>query len=307
MLKPIKKRYDGIAEYFKKRGGKMEATNEPIHNELIRTVLSNMGKIGEVVKQDFVLNRNKELKSYCLHVLNVSKQRTKMLLEETEKDINEIVEHMGVGLYIPAVISATGNISPSNHKYTYVNEISFHHVSSMISALKIARFLGMTQDEQRDLAIGMGNHDISKYLMPEIVSKPGELNSEEEMIMRMHPEISYAILNASGYEIPERSLAITLYHHEKGDGSGYPNGLKSDQIPDIVKVAQVADIFDALTDPERPYRKRPFSLREAVGIIIKEGNQGKLEKQVTDALVTLNREGRTKPGETGYYQNGIPN
>ena len=301
MLKPICAdwKYSGIKGFANRK--KSDISKVLAQNELFAKLFHDMQSVEASIKSDFVLNKANGLRKYFLFVLNKSKERTKMFFEETEKDINDIVDHMQMGLYIPAVIGKSGNLLQSNRQYTHVNEISFHQVASMLSALKISRYLGMTQDEQRDLAIGMAGHDISKFLMGSIVSKREELTPEEEELLRFHPEAGFAIYKSSGHEMPQRSLDIVLLHHEKDDGTGYPFGLKGDQIPPLVKIARVADMFDALTDPERPYRSRPFNLKESMNIIINDMDNGRLDKTVVNALVALNRKGREHPSETGYY------
>jgi putative two-component system response regulator len=85
-----------------------------------------------------------------------------------------------------------------------------------------------------------------------IVLKPGPLSDEEWSIMRKHPEYAYHMLSPISYL--RSALDIPYCHHEKWDGSGYPRGLKGDQIPLAARVFAIVDVWDALTS-DRPYRK----------------------------------------------------
>lgn len=283
-----------------KEGEKMNLKEAARNIPLLTNLVHNMGQVEESVRNDFILNTDDSLTQYCLFVLEKNKKQTQLFLEDTENDIKELIAHTKLGMYSPARL-VMGKVVPSSHLYSKASETCFHQISSMLKAVKIARTVGLTQEEQRELAIGMANHDIGKYLLLDIVSKPGRLNVSEELAMRMHPEIGYAVLKASGYEMPEKSLEIVMSHHERADGSGYPNGLKD--IPDIVKIATIADIFDALTDKKRPYRKRPYTLKECVSIMIDDAYNGKIDKGLTDVLVGLNRASRNHPAATGYYSN----
>ena len=96
-------------------------------------------------------------------------------------------------------------------------------------------------------------HDIGKMGIPDsILLKPGPLSEREWEIMRQHPVFAFQLLNP----IPHlrQALDIPLYHHEKWDGTGYPQGLKGEQIPLAARIFAIADVWDALRS-DRPYRK----------------------------------------------------
>jgi len=96
-------------------------------------------------------------------------------------------------------------------------------------------------------------HDIGKLGVPDqIIFKSGSLTDEEWKIMRKHPQFAYEMLADIEYLIP--ALEIPCYHHEKWDGSGYPEGLSGDQIPLAARLFAVVDVWDALSS-DRPYRK----------------------------------------------------
>jgi len=114
------------------------------------------------------------------------------------------------------------------------------------------RFFG-EEDELKKLRIGSLLHDIGKIGVPDaILSKPGPLTPEERLIMQKHPLISKEILS----RIPSLAccMDIPLYHHEKYDGTGYPFGLKGQEIPLTARIFAVIDVYEALIS-DRPYRK----------------------------------------------------
>ena len=98
-------------------------------------------------------------------------------------------------------------------------------------------------------------HDIGKIGIPDsILLKEGPLTKEEQDVMKTHPRIGYDILKGSPSKYLSMGAIIALGHHEKYDGSGYPNGLHAEDIPLVARVVAVADVFDALVS-ERPYKK----------------------------------------------------
>jgi putative two-component system response regulator len=127
-------------------------------------------------------------------------------------------------------------------------------------------------------------HDIGKIGIPDaVLLKPGRLSDEEWTVMRRHVEIGVSICS------PLRSLRAVLpvirHHHEHQDGSGYPDGLKGEEVPLLARIFQIVDVFDALTN-DRPYRKAT-SAPEALDIIHRETRGGWWDKRVVDAFSHL--------------------
>lgn len=119
----------------------------------------------------------------------------------------------------------------------------------------IGRNLGLSEADQTLLLDAAPMHDIGKVGTPDhILLKPGRLDPEEMEIMRQHAAIGYEILKGSPSPLLQKAAIIALSHHEKVDGSGYPGGLKGEDIPLDGRIVAVADVFDALTS-ERPYKK----------------------------------------------------
>jgi PAS domain S-box-containing protein/putative nucleotidyltransferase with HDIG domain len=118
--------------------------------------------------------------------------------------------------------------------------------------LQLAREMGMKTEELLHVRRGTLLHDIGKMAIPDqILMKPTELNEEEWEVMKQHTTFAYEMLQAIEYLRP--ALDIPVYHHERWDGSGYPEQLKGTEIPLAARIFAVIDVWDALTS-ERPYR-----------------------------------------------------
>jgi putative nucleotidyltransferase with HDIG domain len=136
--------------------------------------------------------------------------------------------------------------------------------------VKIAEKFGIRGEKLRYVKWGALLHDIGKLGVPDsILLKPGPLTEEEWEIMKKHPEYGYNMLKKVDFLLP--ALEIPLYHHEKWDGSGYPKGLKGDEIPLPARIFAVVDAWDALTN-ERPYRP-PWSKEKALEYIISQSGK----------------------------------
>jgi putative two-component system response regulator len=119
-------------------------------------------------------------------------------------------------------------------------------------ALATGERLGLDRESLRSLWMGSILHDVGKIGIPDsILKKPGPLTAEEAEVMKRHPLISAAIVERSSFLKP--ALPGILHHHEKWDGTGYPYGLKGEEIPHEGRIIAVADAFDAITT-DRPYR-----------------------------------------------------
>jgi putative nucleotidyltransferase with HDIG domain len=119
--------------------------------------------------------------------------------------------------------------------------------------VRIAQEMGVGEPEITEIRRGALLHDVGKIGIPDaILRKPGKLTPEEWAEMRRHPEIGFRIL--SGIKFLEKSLPIVIAHQERYDGSGYPRGLRGDEIPLGARIFAVVDTLDAMTS-DRPYRK----------------------------------------------------
>jgi putative two-component system response regulator len=138
-------------------------------------------------------------------------------------------------------------------------------------AARLGTRLGLEAESVKALRRAGYLHDIGKVGVPDIVLlKPGPLDEAERVIMRSHVEIGVRICAPLRTFRPV--LPIIRHHHERRDGSGYPDGLTSKEIPELVSVFQVVDVFDALTR-DRPYRTA-VSSQEAIAILREETDRG---------------------------------
>ncbi len=158
-----------------------------------------------------------------------------------------------------------------------------HSTEIAYLAKKIAQAMGLPQGEIEKVDIAARVHDIGKIAIPDsILLKPGSLNAEEWVTMKRHPVISAELIE--GLEIYRPVANAVRHEHEHWNGSGYPNGLRGDQIPLIARIITAADIYNALST-DRPYRKA-FSHEEAIQMI--KGMKGAdLDPVVADALLRV--------------------
>ena len=155
-----------------------------------------------------------------------------------------------------------------------------HNYRVTYYSIKIAQQLNLPKEKITSLIKGAFLHDVGKIAISDtILLKPTKLNDTEFEIMKTH--------TIKGAEIVQKNPwlkdahDIILHHHEKVDGSGYPDGLKGDDIPHNARIFAVADVFDALTS-KRPYKK-PFSLNESMNIIINDPGTH-FDKEIIDAF-----------------------
>lgn len=147
--------------------------------------------------------------------------------------------------------------------------------------------LGLEQDAAHHMGVMSILHDVGKLYIPdEILKKPGKLDADEWAIMKRHPEYGLRILGENPFY--EMARDIALCHHESIDGSGYPKGLKGEQIPLSARIVRVADMFDALTS-RRPY-KEPWSVAAALELLRSQAGSS-LDTAVVDALGRLAERG----------------
>ena len=128
-----------------------------------------------------------------------------------------------------------------------------HVRRTQIYATEMGKLLRVSEPELRALVAGALLHDIGKLAVPEyILNKPGKLTESEFAKMKIHPTVGGDILKRVNFPYPVED--IVRYHHEKWDGSGYPKGLRAEEIPLVARIISVVDFYDA-TRCDRPYRK----------------------------------------------------
>jgi putative nucleotidyltransferase with HDIG domain len=173
----------------------------------------------------------------------------------------------------------------SRDKYT-----AFHSVNVARYSDLIAKEMRLSPKFCEDMMLGALLHDIGKIGIPEhILNKPDKLTDAEYEIIKTHPTIGYEMVKHINAFEKNGVLDAILYHHEREDGSGYPKGLYSEEIPSIAKIIAVADSFDAMTS-NRTYRKGnsfDFAINE---IVLNKGKR--YDPQVVEAFYRIiQREG----------------
>jgi putative two-component system response regulator len=174
------------------------------------------------------------------------------------------------------IIQRLGRASEYKDNETGMHIIRMSHYSKALSMA-----YGFDEEQADDLFHAAPMHDIGKIGIPDsIMLKPGKLNDEEFTIMKTHPEIGAEILGESDSDLIELAKIVSLTHHEKWDGSGYPKGLTGTDIPIHGRIVALTDVFDALTS-KRPY-KEAWSVDKALAFIHEQKG-----KHFDPELVTL--------------------
>lgn len=154
--------------------------------------------------------------------------------------------------------------------------------------VRVARVCGIPESRLPHLRRGALLHDIGKLGVPDhILLKPGKLDAEEWAIMRRHPELAYQLLAPISYLCP--ALDIPYCHHEKWDGSGYPRGLKGEEIPLEARIFAVVDVWDALCS-DRPYRPA-WPEEKALAYLIEEAGSH-FDPRVVEVFLKTVHSGR---------------
>jgi putative two-component system response regulator len=152
------------------------------------------------------------------------------------------------------------------------NETGLHVIRMSHFARLLGLASGMTEHQADDLLHAAPMHDVGKIGIPDrILQKPGPLDPEEWKVMQGHSRIGAEIIGEHGAGMLALARNIALTHHEKWDGSGYPNGLAGEAIPLEGRIVAIADVFDALTS-KRPY-KQAWSEDEATDYLVKQKGQ----------------------------------
>lgn len=165
--------------------------------------------------------------------------------ETAKAVVHELVETITEDANTALWLTSLKNV----HEYT-----AQHCINVSVLAIVFGKHLGFTQDQLKLIGLGALLHDVGKMnTPPEVLNKPGKLTAEEFEVIKRHPVDGYETMLATG-NVPDQSLQIIKYHHERLSGRGYPDGLKGDQISTAVLMVAIADVYDAMTS-ERVYHE----------------------------------------------------
>ncbi|HET7198483.1 MAG TPA: HD domain-containing phosphohydrolase [Burkholderiales bacterium] len=167
-------------------------------------------------------------------------------------------------------------------------ETGYHLIRMSRYSRLIANAIGLDRDEAETVELAAPLHDIGKIGIPDqILLKAGKLDAAEWQVMRRHPVIGHEILKGSASKYVRMGALIALGHHEKYDGSGYPNGLVGDHIPLCARIVAIADVYDALTSV-RPY-KSAWGTDQALEHVASQAGKH-FDPRLVDAFVGVKRE-----------------
>ncbi|MBI5556382.1 MAG: response regulator [Deltaproteobacteria bacterium] len=204
-----------------------------------------LGAFGYVIKpfdrNEFIINVVNALERRRLTIASKEyEHRLEQEVRDRTRDIRRREEEIALRL-----ISASG----------YRDEETGEHIKRLgLYSAAMAEALGWEQEIIDYLRIAAPMHDVGKIGIPdEVLRKPGKLSADEFQIIKGHSEIGERILGGSSIPLLQLAASIALSHHEKWDGSGYPQGLRGEAIPAAARIVAVADVYDALSN-DRVYR-----------------------------------------------------
>lgn len=200
-------------------------------------VLESLDPIKEQTRLDATISVQNCFKQYSL----TQKIDDKAVNESVNRIINEIINNKD------AVIQLTEVRSHDDYTFKHCTNVCVLSVMLGIAA-------GYGLGDLKKIGVGALLHDMGKVVVPrEIINKPGRLTGPEWACIKTHPQTGFDILKQTG-KFPLLSALIALNHHERFDGSGYPNGIEGNEIHEFARLAAICDVYDALTS-DRPYRK----------------------------------------------------
>jgi two-component system, response regulator RpfG len=217
-----------------------------VGDEPVRQAALEAGVIDFLVKPV----RPRELRSRCKNLLQMRqqgesiKERARSLEQRVLSSLQEVEQRERETLFRLAKAIEYRDLG------TGIHLLRMSHYAELI-----AEALGLPEEEANILTLAAPLHDIGKIGIPDaVLLKRSSLTDEEFAVMRRHPLIGYEILRDSPSRFVQMGALIALRHHERWDGSGYPDGLKGEDIPLQARIVSVADTFDAMTTT-RPYQR----------------------------------------------------
>lgn len=259
--------------------------NAPEHAKFVEAETNRLLEKGEVTFESAHILKDKSSMPVEVHSRLIKSGGQTLILsavcditerKRTEEELKQSAEKLRKAM--EGTIQTVALTTEMKDPYTAGHQ---HRVAKLASAMAVE--LGLSQEQVEGLRVAGSLHDIGKIYVPaEILAKPGHLRQNEINLIKDHAQVSYDLLKT--IEFPWPVAQIVLQHHERVDGSGYPLGLKGEDILVEAKILGVADVVEAMSS-HRPYRPA-FSLEKALLEIIHK--KGVLyPPEVVDACVTL--------------------
>ena len=178
-----------------------------------------------------------------------------------------------------AVVASLAQVIEARDSYT-----RGHSERLAVSAVEFGQKLGLPRDQVETLRISAIVHDIGKVAVPDsVLLKAGPLNAQETSVIRRHPVEGERI--CAPLKSLRRTLPVIRHHHERMDGTGYPDGLRGEAIPLAARIVQIVDIYDALTT-DRPYRAA-YTPAQALATLYSEAERGWVDKDLVQAFAPV--------------------
>lgn len=254
----------------------IEEAMAAIEQELLQIAGNSSGPVARrtIVEE---LGRASQIKENAYHLMRAAMRDVRLgkavAIEQVEPLVQDITESV---LRNPGALTSLLRIKRKDD-YTFL-----HSVTTCALVVAFCRSVDMDAETIRQAGLGALLHDIGKALVPDaILNKPGRLTEKESEIIRRHPQDGYDILMRSGTfgEIP---LDITLHHHERVNGSGYPKKLPGSDISMVAQMVGLADVYDAITS-DRCYHK---AVSPAEGLRkIYEWSKSDFDPQIVQAFI----------------------
>ncbi|MEA1982988.1 MAG: response regulator [Campylobacterota bacterium] len=213
-------------------------------------VVTNKAKDGSTYVVDSVIVPLLDLNNNIIEYMSIRRDITELELykEDLKKQldlaVSDVIDTQKEVVYTMGAIGETRSKETGNHVKRVANY-----------SYTLARLVGLSEEKSELLKLASPMHDIGKVgIADSILNKPGKLTFDEFEIMKTHATLGYEMLKSSSRDILKTSATVAYEHHEKWDGSGYPRGLKGEEIHIYGRITAVCDVFDAL-GADRCYKK----------------------------------------------------
>ncbi|MEN3009076.1 HD domain-containing phosphohydrolase, partial [Pseudothermotoga sp.] len=282
---------------------------QEIREDKTIVIFSNVLKMADTISLIVLRNEDEELTLELFQRIIDSILKNTTVLDEVKKVALQMVQDY-------KILCELLDDDPRFSSQRRIDSLEFQHLARILASLLDMRspytrnhtFLAskfaeavtrelLTEEDSRFVNLAMLLHDLGKLKTPlSVLHKPARLNEKELYIMKMHVVDTYRMLENAGLI---NFAKVSASHHERLDGSGYPMGLKAEKISIYQRIIQMCDVFSALIE-HRPYREA-LSVEQAIEVISKEVEEGKLDKTVYEKLRELVKN-EFFP-ETGVFQN----